>query len=95
MAQRDDLRAKALQNLQQFEVLISINDMAASAARTAVALAKGEKFKFDTEVNNGMAQVKTINTPVFAVDKAQIDARIVKTGFQTREALYGKTASSN
>src|SRR6185295_346203 len=57
-------------NKQQFEVLISINDMAASAARTAVALAKKEQFKFDTEVNNGMAQIKTINTPVFSVDKA-------------------------
>jgi D-xylose transport system substrate-binding protein len=80
---------------QQFEVLISINDMAKSAATAAVALAKKEQFKFDTETNNGMVQVKTINTPVFPVDKAQMDARIVKTGFQTHEAIYGKTASSN
>src|SRR5579885_630867 len=76
-------------NKQQFEVLISINDMAKRAAETAVSLAKGEKFPFDTTVSNGFtAQVKTINTPVFPVDKTQIDARIVKTGFQTREAIY-------
>lgn len=81
-------------NKQQFEVLISINDMAKRAAETAVALAKKQQFKFDSLVNNGLLQVKTINTPVYPVDKTQIDARIVKTGFQTREAIYGKTASN-
>src|SRR3954471_3209432 len=50
---------------QQFEVFISINDMARRAAEVAVALAKHEKFKFDSEVNNGLAQIKTINTPVY------------------------------
>ena len=70
-------------------MLISINDMA-KRAETAVALAKKEQFGFDTTVSNGFTSVKTINTPVFAVDKTQIDARIVKTGFQTHVAIYGK-----
>lgn len=79
---------------QQFEVFISITDMARRAAETAVALAKNEQFKFDSQVNNGAGQVKTINTPVFPVDKQQVDARIINTGFHTREAVYGKSASS-
>jgi D-xylose transport system substrate-binding protein len=78
---------------QAFEVLISINDMAKAAAETAYALATKQTFKHTSEVNNGMVVVKTINTPVFPVDKGQIEARIIKTGFHTREAVYGKTAA--
>jgi D-xylose transport system substrate-binding protein len=78
---------------QTFEVLISINDMAKAAAETAVALAKKQDFKFTSQVDNGVGKVKTINTPVYPIDKAQIEERVIKTGFQTREAIYGKTAA--
>lgn len=78
---------------QQFEVFISINDMARRAAEVAVAIANKQEFKFDSLVNNGVAQVKTINTPVYPVDKSQVEARIINTGFHSREALYGKTAA--
>jgi D-xylose transport system substrate-binding protein len=78
---------------QQLEVFISIHDMARRAAEVAVALAKKEEFKHDSFVNNGSGQIKTINTPVYPVDKAQLEERIIKTGFHTREAVFGKTAS--
>jgi D-xylose transport system substrate-binding protein len=78
---------------QQFEVFISINDMARRAAETAMAIAKKEELKFDSLVENGTGKIKTINTPVFPVDKDQVEARIIKTGFHAREAVYGKTAS--
>lgn len=78
---------------QQFEVFISINDMAERAAEVAMALAKKEEFKFDSQMDNGLAKIKTVNTPVFPVDKSQIEARIINTGFHSREAVYGKTAS--
>jgi D-xylose transport system substrate-binding protein len=78
---------------QQFEVQISINDMARSAAEAALALAQKQAIKSTSEVNNGMMMVKTINTPVFPVDKAQVEARIIKTGFHSQEAVYGKTAA--
>ncbi|MBI4924348.1 MAG: substrate-binding domain-containing protein [Bdellovibrio sp.] len=77
---------------QQFEVFISIHDMAQKAAETAMAIAQKKQFHFDSEVFNGHSKIKTINTPVFAVDKEQIESRIIKTGFHTREAVYGKTA---
>ena len=74
---------------QQFEVFVSISDQARRAAEVAMALAKKEDFKFDSLVNNGFGSIKTINSPVFAVDKAKIEERIIGTGFHTREAVYG------
>jgi D-xylose transport system substrate-binding protein len=75
---------------QQFEVFISINDMARRAAEVAMALAKKEDFKFDSQVDNGVAKIKTINAPVFPVDKSKVEERIIGTGFHAREAIYGK-----
>ena len=75
---------------QQFEVMISITEMAKRAAETAMALANKTEFKFDSTTNNGLLNVKTINTPVYPIDKSNIDERIVKTGFQSHEAIYGK-----
>jgi len=76
---------------QQFEVYISINDMARRAGEVAMALAKKEEFKFDSLLDNGASQVKTIYTPVFPVDKNKIEERIIGTGFHPREAIYGKS----
>ena len=77
---------------QQFEVFISINDMARRAAEVAMAIAKNESFSFDSQVDNGAGKVKTVNTPVFPVDRSQIEARIINTGFHSREAVFGKVA---
>ena len=79
---------------QTFEVFISIHDMARRAAETAMDLANKKELKFDSLVDNGAGKVKTVNTPVFPVDKDQVEERIIKTGFHSREAVYGKTASS-
>jgi D-xylose transport system substrate-binding protein len=78
---------------QSLEVFISINDMAKRAAETAVALAKKETIKFDTEMDNGTAKIKTVNTPVYGIDKKNLEERIVKSGFHTREAVYGKAST--
>jgi D-xylose transport system substrate-binding protein len=78
---------------QQFEVQISISDMARRAAETAVALATKKDFAFDSQVNNGLLSVKTVNTPVFGIDRSAIEERIIRTGFHTRESVFGKVAS--
>ncbi len=75
---------------QQFEVLKAIKPLAESAAKLAVALAKGEKPATDTTYDNGTKAVPTINTPVFPVDKANVDTQIVAYGFHTKEAVYGR-----
>jgi D-xylose transport system substrate-binding protein len=79
---------------QQFEVLISISDMAEKAARTAYALAAKQNFKYDSLTANGMVSAKTLDSPVFGVDRAGLEARIIRTGFQTHEAVFGGTASA-
>ncbi len=75
---------------QHFEVYVPIQDMAESAARTAVALARKEKFKFDLRTPNGALDVPTVASPALGVDRASIDARLIQTGFHTRQAVYGK-----
>ncbi len=75
---------------QQFEVQISIQDMARRAGETAMALALGKPFKFESEIENGAGKVKTINTPVYGIDKNNLEERIIKTGFHPKEAVYGK-----
>lgn len=79
---------------QQFEVFISINDMARRAGEVAMALAKGESFAFESQVENGAGKIRTVNTPVFPISKDEVEARIIRTGFHSREAVYGKTAST-
>jgi D-xylose transport system substrate-binding protein len=75
---------------QQFEVFISIPDMARRAAEVAMAIAKKEDFKYESKQNNGVMQVKTIHAPVYPVDKTSVQERIIGTGFHTKEAIYGK-----
>jgi len=91
-----DADLAAIQNIvngkQQFEVQISIQDMAKRAAEVAVDLANGKPVKADSKMANGFKDVATINTPVFGIDQGQVEARIIKTGFHTREAVYSKKA---
>jgi D-xylose transport system substrate-binding protein len=74
---------------EQLEVYISIQDMARRAAEVAIALARKEQVKHDALVDNGFSKIPTIHTPVFPVDRAGVEAQIIKTGFHTREAVYG------
>lgn len=74
---------------QQFEVLKDIKPLAEKSAEVAFKLAKGEQVKGETEVDNGSGKVPTINTPVYPVTKANLDERIFKSGFHTKQAVYG------
>ncbi len=74
---------------QQFEVFISITDMAERAASAAFALATGKVPTHDTLTDNGMGKIKTANTPVFAVTKKNLDKQVIATGFHTHKAVYG------
>ena len=78
------------QGKQQLDVMISIQDQARHAAEVAMALAEKRDFHVDQLTDNGMKQVKTVNSPVFPIDKDRIEERIIKTGFHTREAVFGK-----
>lgn len=74
---------------QQFEVYISIRHMADLAARAAMELAQGKPPTYDVLTENGAGKVKTLNTPVFGVDRSNLEERVISTGFQTKEAVFG------
>ncbi len=75
---------------QQFEVLKAIQPLAEAAAKTAVKLAKGEIPSSDTTLFNGKTQVKVIHTPVYPVNKENLQKQIIDTGFHSAKDVYGK-----
>lgn len=75
---------------QHFEVLKAIQPLADKSAWLAAELAKGNKPQADGTTGNGKKDVPTFNTPVFPVDKGNIDTQIVAYGFHTKEAVYQK-----
>lgn len=89
-----DADLTAIKNLvadrQQFEVLKAIQPLAEAAAEAAVKLAKGEPVASEGTVDvGGGTKVPVINTPVYAVEKKDIEERILKSGFHKREDVYG------
>jgi D-xylose transport system substrate-binding protein len=75
---------------QQFEVLKDIAPLAKTSADVAFQLAKGEKPKSTEMTTSGKFQIPTIATPVYAIDKNNIEERIYKTGFHTKAAVMGQ-----
>lgn len=79
---------------QQFEVLKAIKPLAETAAELAVKLAHGEKVEGDTSVELiAGTQTPVVNTPVFPVDKSNIEEQIILTGFHSKEDIYGQAAA--
>ncbi len=74
---------------QQFEVLKDIAPLAKTSADVAFQLAKGEKPVPTQIVDSGKFKVPTIATPVYAIDKSNLDERIYKTGFHTKAEVMG------
>ena len=75
---------------QQFEVLKAIAPLAEAAADAAFDLAQGKKPKGRSTLKSGSFSVPMLATPVYPVAKGDIEERIIKTGFHTREEIYGK-----
>ncbi len=75
---------------QQFEVLKAIEPLAYAAAEAAVKLARGETPATDGNVDAGGGfKLPVINTPVYPITKADIEEKIIKTGFHSKESIYG------
>ncbi len=89
-----DADLASIQNIvagkQQFEVMISIHDMARRAAEVAMDLAQGKVVQGDSRMANGFGEIVTINTPVFGIDRSQVEPRIIKSGFHPASAVYSK-----
>lgn len=75
---------------QQFEVLKDIAPLAKTSAEVAFKLAKGEKPVATQTVASGKYQVPTIATPVYPIEKSNLEERIFKTGFHQKSIVMGK-----
>jgi len=75
---------------QQMEVLKAIAPLAQSAAQVAFQLSQGKKPTPTGSVKSGSFDIATIATPVYAVNKANIDEQIIKSGFHSKADVYGK-----
>lgn len=62
--------------------------LANRAAEAAVAMAKGEKVETTSKVNNGKIDVPSILLEPISVDKANLDATVIKDGFHSKEEVY-------
>lgn len=76
-----------LQNRQQFEVLKDIKPLAETSARIAHDLATGKKITADRNLESGTYKIPVIATPVYPIDKSNIEEKIIKTGFHSRQSL--------
>lgn len=80
---------RIVKGTQTMTVYKPIHLIARKAAQAAVALAKGETIPEATaQVNNGKTDVPSILLTPIQVDKANLDAVVIKDGFHPREAVY-------
>ncbi|MEZ0392988.1 MAG: substrate-binding domain-containing protein [Pseudobdellovibrionaceae bacterium] len=75
---------------QQFEVLKEIAPLAQTAARVAFDLAQGKTPKSTQTVTSGTFKVASISTPVYGITKDNLEERIFKTQFHSKEMVMGK-----
>jgi D-xylose transport system substrate-binding protein len=73
---------------QSMTVYKPVTILAVKAAEAAVALAKKEKVETTSKVNNGKIDVPSILLEPISVDKGNLDATVIKDGFQKREDVY-------
>ncbi|MFU2114353.1 D-xylose ABC transporter substrate-binding protein [[Pasteurella] aerogenes] len=75
---------------QTMTVYKPITNLADKAAEISVALGKDEKVKSNATLNNGVKDVPAYLLEPVVVTKENIDATVIKDGFHTKEAVYGK-----
>lgn len=74
---------------QSFEVLKDIQPLAEAAATAAVSLALKKSILADGTVDNKSGTpIKVINTPVYPISAADIEDKIIKTGFHLRSDVF-------
>ncbi len=75
---------------QTMTAYASIAKLARKAAQVAVKLAQDKPIVVDTTVDNGFKEVPTINMPVIAVDRTNLEQTVIQDNFHTRESIFGK-----
>ena len=75
---------------QTMTVYKPITNLADKAAEISVALGKDEKVESNATLNNGVKDVPAYLLEPVVVTKENIDTTVIKDGFHTKEAVYGK-----
>ncbi len=79
---------RVVKGTQTMTVYKPISRLAPAAVEAAIALAKKEKLNTTRTVNNGRIDVPSILIEPISIDKSNIDATVVKDGFQDSEKIY-------
>ena len=89
-----DAELGALQRIiagtQTMTVYKPISKLAPAAVEAAIALARKEKLNTTRTVNNGRIDVPSILIDPIPVDKNNLEATVIKDGFQKREDVFKK-----
>jgi len=80
---------RVIEGTQTMTVYKPLKQIASEAAKLSIALAKGEKVAFTTQLDNGLKKVDTILLTPTILNKDNVDLP-VKDGQYTKEAVYGK-----
>lgn len=80
---------RIIDGTQSVTVYKPLKQIASEAAKLSIALAKGEKVAFTTQLDNGLKKVDTILLTPTILNKDNVDLPI-KDGQYTKEAVYGK-----
>jgi D-xylose transport system substrate-binding protein len=80
---------RIVEGSQTMTVYKPIEALATKAAELAIKVAKKEAVTEPTKpVNNGRKDVPSILLEPIQVDKANLDATVIKDGYQKREDVY-------
>ena len=87
-AQKDAVQ-RIVKGTQTMTIYKPIQPLAFGAVDAAVKLAKGEKVETHDKINNGKKDVPAILIPPVVVDKSNVDATVIKDGYQSHKDIYG------
>ena len=87
-AQKDAVQ-RIVKGTQTMTIYKQIQPLAFGAVDAAIKLARKEPVNAPDRINNGKIDVPAILLAPIAVDKANLDATIIKDGYHKREEIYG------
>jgi D-xylose transport system substrate-binding protein len=88
-AQKDAIQ-RIVKGVQTMTIYKPIQPLAFGAVDAAIKLAHKEKVETRETINNGKKDVPSILFEPLAVDKANVDATVIKDGYHKREDIYGQ-----
>lgn len=79
---------RIVQGVQAMTVYKPLRSLARLAADSAITLASGERVDTMTTINNGKKDVPVLLLEPLTVDKDNMDATVIRDGYQKREDVY-------